>query len=96
MRRNMLDGFAESAGDDRRLLEFTNLEPIEEPEARRKRIEEEEQRKSKFVPFGDDLWDLRKQMDKLSVKLLDAINEGEDETESMAREKLRKGYTDES
>ena len=90
MPRNMLEGLSEPAGDDRRLLEFTNLEPIEEPEARRKRIEQEEQRRSRFVSFGDDLWDLRKEMDKLSLRLLDAINDGEDEREKVAREKLRK------
>jgi hypothetical protein len=80
---------AESAGDDRRLLEFTNLEPLEEPESRRKRLEEEERRRARFVQFGDDLWDLRSKMDKLSIRLLDAINEGADEVEARAREKLR-------
>eukprot|EP00977_Amphora_coffeiformis_P011695 scaffold2829_cov147-Amphora_coffeaeformis.AAC.3 len=88
-RNVLIDGQSESR-DDRRLLEFTNLEPIEEPEARRMRIQQEEQRRSRFVPFGDDLWDLRNKMDQLSLKLLDAINEGRDETENMAREKLRK------
>ena len=87
VRQNMLS--SESA-DDRRLLEFTNLEPLEEPESRRRRIEEEEKRRSRFVQFGDDLWDLRSKMDKLSTTLLDAINEGEDALESLAREKLRK------
>lgn len=89
-RRNMIDGWASESADNRRLLEFTNLEPLEEPAHRRKRIEEEEGRKSRFVSFGDELWDLRSKMDKLSLKLLDAINEGEDETEIRAREKLRK------
>ena len=88
-RNVLMDGQSESR-DDRRLLEFTNLGPLDEPEARRKRIHEEEQRRSRFVPFGDDLWDLRNKMDQLSLKLLDAISEGRDETENLAREKLRK------
>jgi hypothetical protein len=88
--RSLFEERSTGTGDDRRLMEFTNLEPLDEPETRRKRREEDERRRSKYVSFGDDLWDLRQKMDKLSLKLLDAINEGEGEVEHRAREKLRK------
>lgn len=75
--------------DDRRVVEFLNLEPLAESETRRMRLEQDHENRAKFVEFGDALWDLRSKMDKLSEKLLDAINEGEDLDEERMRRKLR-------
>jgi Cyclin D1 binding domain len=64
----------------RRITEFMDLEPLEEPEQRRRRLEEDNKVRSQFVAFGDDLWDLRQDMDKLANELIEAItNEQEAE-----------------
>mmetsp|Transcript_39747 Transcript_39747/g.82637 ORF Transcript_39747/g.82637 Transcript_39747/m.82637 type:complete len:398 (-) Transcript_39747:489-1682(-) len=75
--------------DERRLREFVNLEPLDQPDIRRQRLAEDDRVRSQYVSFGDDLWDLRTQMDDLSVQLLNAISEGKDSKEEEAREKLR-------
>lgn len=69
--------------------EFMNLEPLEETELRRQRIEQDNENKEKFVPFGDELWDLRTQLNNLSARLMSAITEGEPDVEEMTRERLR-------
>ena len=79
----------EQINNERRLKEFVNLEPIEEPDVRRRRLEEHDRIRSQFVSFGDALWDLRTEMDDLSVELLNAISEGKDSKEMEARNKLR-------
>jgi len=75
----------------RRKLEFKDLEPLEETEARRQRLERDLENQSKFEKFGDGLWDLRSQMDALSHKLITAIELGEGHIEEKTREALR-GY----
>jgi len=73
----------------RRKLEFKDLEPLEETEARRQRLERDVKNRAKFEKFGDNLWDLRSEMDKLSQKLISAIDQGEGKVEEMTREILR-------
>mmetsp|Transcript_6978 Transcript_6978/g.14293 ORF Transcript_6978/g.14293 Transcript_6978/m.14293 type:complete len:407 (+) Transcript_6978:400-1620(+) len=75
--------------DERRMREFVNLEPLDEPDIRRRRLEEDDRVRSQFVSFGDELWDLRNEADELSIKLLNAISEGKDTKEQETREKLR-------
>jgi hypothetical protein len=77
------------AADERRLREFVNLEPLPEPDIRRRRMEEHDRVRSMFVSFGDSLWDLRTQIDELNVKLLHAISEGKERKEEEARNNLR-------
>ena len=72
-----------------RRTEFTDLEPIEESSARRDRIERDQELFRKFVQYGDDLWALRRVMNKLSLKLVDAINGGYREKEEEVRHQLR-------
>lgn len=57
----------------RRTLEFKNLEPLAETEARRQRIERDLVNKAQFETFGDGLWNLRTEMEMLSSRLIDAI-----------------------
>lgn len=78
-----------SLQNKRKTLEFKNLEPLPEPEARRERIIRDKQLRKRFVKYGDELWDLREEMNHLSIKLLDAINEGQEITEEITRESLR-------
>lgn len=66
-----------------------NLEPLPENERRRRRIESDLEKRSQFVEFGDELWDLRKKMDKMSSKLMRAVNEGIEELEDYTRDRLR-------
>jgi len=75
--------------DERQRMEFMDLEPLPENDSRRKRIERDLENRAQFVEFGDDLWDLRTKMDKMSSRLLQAVNEGHEEVEEFTREKLR-------
>lgn len=75
--------------DFRRRTEFTNLEPIEESSDRRRRINQEEINSEMFAKHGDELWALRKLQEKLSHKLVRAINTGLREREDEIREQLR-------
>lgn len=79
----------EKHDERRRVMEFTNLEPLQETEERRRRIEEELENKERFVKFGDDLWNLRMKMEQYSSKLVAAITEGKESQEHSVREKLR-------
>lgn len=74
----------------RRLEEFVNLDPLPESAARRMRIEQEEENERRFAKFGDDLWNLRTEMQDLSVELLEAINNGKRDDEKGIRRTLRK------
>ena len=74
----------------RRLSEFTNLEPRVESEARRERLAREESNEAQFAQYGDDLWELRANMETLSEQLMKAINKGDKEAETSARQALRK------
>lgn len=73
----------------RRKVEFKNLEPLEETEARRQRIDLDMKTKAQFEKFGDRLWDLRSEVETLSRRLIDAIEAGKDHIEISTREKLR-------
>ncbi|KAL3918221.1 MAG: hypothetical protein SGILL_004340 [Bacillariaceae sp.] len=73
----------------RRQTEFTDLGSIEESMERQRRIQQEERNGERFVKFGDDLWALRQLMNKLSRKLLKAINVGLRDEEITIREQLR-------
>ena len=66
-----------------------NLEPIEESETRRQRKDQDERNREQFAKYGNDLWDLRKTMEKLSVKLVDAINGNMGAVEQEIRQQLR-------
>jgi hypothetical protein len=76
--------------NDSRIAEFVNLEPLQETDIRRQRLEKDTEISQQFVPFGDKLWDLRVKLDKLSHRMLDAIHDGEPVAEVRTREKLRK------
>lgn len=80
---------SENNCDSRRHLEFKDLEPIQETETRRERLEMELENKAQFEEFGDSLWDLRSEMETLSHQLVDAIDEGEETNQEFMREKLR-------
>lgn len=73
----------------RRMLEFRDLEPLEETATRRRRLERENESLAQFEKFGDRLWDLRSEMDKLSHELISAIRKGEEHIEEKTREILR-------
>lgn len=73
----------------RRNMEFSELEPLPQSELRRQRMELDMKRKSQFVNFGDELWSLRSEMERLSSNLVDAMNQGEETKEKKTRDKLR-------
>jgi hypothetical protein len=73
----------------RRKTEFTDLGSLETSMERQRRIQQEERNEQRFVKYGDDLWALRKLMNKLSHKLLQAINTGLRDKEGEIREQLR-------
>lgn len=87
--RNLFGQRPDRENDVRRKLEFKDLEPLEETEARRNRIERDLQNKAQFEAFGDRLWDLRSEMKTLSQSLVDAIEGGEGHIEETTRQKLR-------
>eukprot|EP00980_Cylindrotheca_fusiformis_P011863 scaffold2817_cov130-Cylindrotheca_fusiformis.AAC.18 len=72
-----------------RLAEFIDLEPIRESSIRKARMKKDREIDNQFVTFGDDLWRLRTTADKLSRKLVDAINDGCYEREKQIRAQLR-------
>ena len=78
-----------SDDNHRRRTEFDDLGSIEESMERQQRIQQEERNGERFVKYGDDLWALRKLMNKLSRKLLKAINVGLRDEEVTIREQLR-------
>jgi hypothetical protein len=96
-RLNMLSSESDHSNSDQdhdhnesRIAEFTNLEPIQETEIRRQRLLEDAENRQQFVPFGDELWDLRVKIDKLSHRLLESIYQEQPVAEERTREKLRK------
>lgn len=74
--------------DVRRSLEFIDLEPLPESDARRRRIEQDIENQARFEVFGDSLWDLRSEIEELSHQLLNAIHGGKETTEEATRQKL--------
>jgi len=72
-----------------RHIEFADLGSLEQSSERKKRIQQEQEDKQRFVSYGDDLWNMREFMGKLSRKLLKSINHGDREKEEEIREELR-------
>ena len=72
----------------RRFAEFANLEPLEESDLRKERLEREEQNRQRFAEFGNELWDLRSGVQELSGELIESINCGDDEEEESIRNAL--------
>jgi TolA-binding protein len=72
-----------------RQIEFTDLGSIQQSSERQQRIEQEQENRQRFMKYGDDLWELRESMEKLSVGLLEAIDSGEREKEEEIRQELR-------
>lgn len=72
-----------------REIEFGDLGSIEVSPKRKQRTQQEKENKRRFVKYGDDLWNSRQYMDKLSRNLLEAINNGERDRENEIRENLR-------
>lgn len=70
-------------------MEFINLEPLLENDTRRERLQRDREAQSKFVGFGDELWALRSEMEELSLRLVDAITNGQTETEERTRARLQ-------
>lgn len=80
----------DTPSDVRHKLEFKNLGNLPETDTRRERIAKDMEIQDQFEPFGDNLWELRSEMEQLSHKLIDAIEVGCSSTESKMREKLRR------
>lgn len=74
----------------RRLAEFLNLEPLPQSDARRERLDREEQNNINFAKYGNELWKLRANIQDLSVELVDAINKGKETVEYGIRRTLRR------
>jgi len=74
---------------DERRMEFMDLEPIPETETRKERVARDIKNQEKFAEFGDELWNLRNELQELSLNLINAINDGTRTEEEMVREKLR-------
>lgn len=72
-----------------RHIEFADLGAAEQSSERKRRMQQEAEDKQRFVKYGDDLWNLREFMDKLSRKLLKSINTGDREQEQEIRKELR-------
>ena len=81
--------FNDGGDKGRRIAEFLNLEPVTESEARRARLERDQETKERFAEYGDELWKLRKKMKKLGDKLVGALNGGSKDSEELIRSDLR-------
>lgn len=60
----------------RRHLEFLNLEPLPDTDQRRERKERDQKLQERFASYGDDLWDLRTEVEKLSSELIESMSQG--------------------
>lgn len=76
------DDFMEPEDHPNRRAEFIDLEPIAESATRQARMENDKENSRRFAKYGDDLWNLRKVMQKLNQKLVQAIT-----NETLEREK---------
>ncbi len=74
---------------NKRRIEFSDLGSLEESSERKQRMRHEKEGKQRFMSYGDDLWNMREVMGKLSRKLLKSINDGDREREEEIREELR-------
>jgi len=59
-----------------RHVEFLNLEPLTDTEMRKERKQRDMLLEQQFASHGDDLWDLRTDMEKLSSELIDSMTKG--------------------
>lgn len=81
---------AEESSGQWRLTEFTDLEPPEETDVRKKRLAQEERNKAQFPHFfGDDLWELRSNTEKLHAQLNRAIDCGDRQAEISAEQAIK-------
>mmetsp|Transcript_15143 Transcript_15143/g.31303 ORF Transcript_15143/g.31303 Transcript_15143/m.31303 type:complete len:409 (-) Transcript_15143:139-1365(-) len=80
-----------TSGDEEnsRHIEFADLGSAEQSSERKLRIQKEEENRQRFVKYGNDLWNMREFMGKLSRKLLKSINVGDREKENEIRAELR-------
>lgn len=72
----------------RRMAEFLNLEPIIDTELRRERKERDSRTQDQFASYGDELWDHRAAIERLTAKLMNAMGNGD--TEDFIRDELRR------
>ena len=72
----------------RRMAEFLNLEPIKDTEQRRARKERDSRTKAQFASYGDELWDNRAAIERLTVELMDAKGNGDQQ--DFIRDELRR------
>jgi hypothetical protein len=72
----------------RRMAEFLNLEPIKDTELRRARRERDSRTQAQFASYGDDLWDTRAAIERLTAELMDAKGNGD--KEDFIRNELRR------
>lgn len=86
--RGRNSGFSDEQLNKRR-IEFADLGSVEESSERKQRMLQEKESKQRFMSYGDDLWNMRELMGKLSRKLLKSINDGNREREEEIREELR-------
>jgi hypothetical protein len=63
----------------RRMAEFLNLEPIIDTELRRERKERDSRTKAQFASYGDELWDHRAAIERLTAELMNAMGNGDKE-----------------
>jgi len=88
VRLSVLERKSGESDRGRRVAEFMNLEPVQESEARKARLERDRETKDSFAEYGDELWALRKKMTKLSERLVEDLN-GDQENEELIRHELR-------
>lgn len=74
---------------DRRTMEFMNLEPYTESDARRARLGRDQINQQQFAKYGDELWSLRKKMKNLAEQIRGAVTDGSHYQEQLSREKIR-------
>lgn len=72
----------------RRMAEFLNLEPLTDTELRRERKERDSRTQAQFASYGDELWDHRAAIDRLTADLMDAMDSGD--KEDFIRDELRR------
>ena len=89
LRVSMIESQDGGADKGRRVAEFMNLEPVRESDARRARLERDQETKDQFAAYGDKLWNLRKKMNELSENLVGVLNGKSRESEELIRHELR-------
>ena len=74
--------------NDNRESEFTSLEPRSDHHKFQTRMQKEQSIQDQFVPYGQELWDLRDKITDLSMKLIDSYSDDDIDTD-LVREELR-------